>query len=178
MSQLRMDVGLEDHVQGPGDAPITLVEYGDYECPSCGAAFPEVKQLQRTLGHRVRFVFRHFPLSQVHPHALPAAEATEAAGAQGQFWEMHDLLFEHQQDLRIPALLSYARALELDLARFTDELAQHRFLKKVRRDFMSGARSGVNGTPTFFINGFRYQGPYRAEAILAAISGGPSAFAP
>jgi len=175
VSQLRIPVGPGDHVDGPSTAPVTLVECGDYECPFCGEAHGEVKRLQHALGDQMRFVYRHFPLSQVHPHALPAAEAAEAAGAQGRFWEMHDLLFENQNALGPPAFLAFAEELKLDLSRFTDDLEEHRFLPKIRRDFMGGVRSGVNGTPTFFINGVRHVGAFTFGDLLAAIRGGRTA---
>src|SRR4051794_14456095 len=135
-----------DHIFGPPDAPVTLVEYGDFECPYCGAAHLIVKQILRSLGDNVRYVFRHFPLARIHPHAQKAAEAAEAAGAQGQFWPMHTMLFENQRALAIPDLLSYADALGLDVDRFAQELASGVHAARVREDFMSGVRSSVNGT--------------------------------
>lgn len=158
-----------DHVQGPVDATLTLVEYGDLECPYCGAAYPIVKRIQRQLDDRLRFVFRHFPITTSHPHAEAAAEAAEAAGAQGRFWEMHDRLYENQRHLSSPDLRSYAEALGLELERFDDELAQHLHADRVREDFMSGVRSGVNGTPTFFINGTRHDGPFDYHTLLDAL---------
>jgi protein-disulfide isomerase len=169
-------VGPQDHLVGSPNAPILLVEYGDYQCPFCGAAHAEVKRLLKVLGEQIGYVFRHFPLTQVHPYALQAAEAAEAAGAQGQFWEMHDTLFENQDALDLPSLVSYAEALNLDVHQFTRDLQEHRFLDRIRRcDFMDGVRSGVNGTPTFFINGVRHNGAYTFEALLAAIEGGAAA---
>jgi len=158
-----------DHVQGSAGAPVTLVEYGDYECPYCGAAYPIVKQLQAGLGERLRFVFRNFPISTSHPHAEQAAEAAEAAAAQGRFWEMHDHLYEHQRRLADDDLRGYAAELGLDVERFEDELARHVHAARVSEDFMSGVRSGVNGTPTFYINGSRYDDSYDAETLLAAL---------
>jgi protein-disulfide isomerase len=169
MSILTPPVGARDHAQGPADAPVTLVEYGDYECPYCGAAYPIVKEVQRRLGDRLRVVFRNFPLTQVHPHALRAAEAAEAAGAQGQFWAMHDTLFEHQRALDDAHLAQYAAELGLDGARFARELGEHAHAERVRADVLSGARSGVNGTPTFFIDGVRHDGDYELDTLLAAI---------
>jgi protein-disulfide isomerase len=163
-------VGARDHIQGLATARVTLVEYGDYECPYCGAAYPIVKDVQRRLGAQVRFVFRNFPLTTVHPHARHAAEAAEAAGAQGRFWEMHDTLFEHQSALTDAALVGYAKALDLDMTRFADELQQHRHAARVREDVAGGIRSGVNGTPTFYINGVRHDAPYDLEILLAAVS--------
>jgi protein-disulfide isomerase len=166
---LTVPVSERDHTLGPTTAPVTLVEYGDYECPFCGQAHPVVAQLHQLLGHRLRIVFRHFPLTTVHPHAQLAAEAAEAAGAQGKFWEMHDVLFEHQHALDADALVQYAAALSLDLRRFGSDLAQHRHAPRVREHFLSGARSGVNGTPSFFINGVRHNGSYDFDTLLTAI---------
>jgi len=160
-----------DHIQGPGDAPVTLVEYGDYECPYCGEAYPIVKQIQERMGERLRFVFRNFPISTAHPDAEFAAEAAEAAAAQDRFWEMHDHLYEHQQRLRADDLRSYARAIELDLDLFDKELAEHVHADRVHEDFLSGVRSGVNGTPTFFINGIRHDDSYDLETLLTALNG-------
>jgi protein-disulfide isomerase len=170
VNQLSMPVTEDDHQQGPSDAPVTLVEYGDYECPSCGAAYPVVKQLQRRLGDDLRFVFRDFPLTQIHPHAEAAAEAANSAGDQGAFWDYHDLLFENQEALTRRDLIRYARELKLDLDQFTEELEDHTNLDRVRQDFESGIESGVNGTPTFFINGTRYDGPAEFEEMLAALN--------
>ena len=158
-----------DHVQGPADAPLTMVEYGDYECPYCGAAYPIVKRVQRQMGDRLRFAFRNFPITTSHPHAESAAEAAEAAGAQGHFWEMHDRLYENQARLSGPDLRSHAQAIGLDLERFNDELARHVHAERVREDFMSGVRSGVNGTPTFFVNGVRHDGPFDFATLLGAL---------
>ena len=158
-----------DHVQGPADAAVTLLEYGDYECPFCGAAYPIVKQVQETMGERLRFVFRNFPITTAHPHAEQAAEAAEAAAAQGQFWPIHDLLYENQRHLETDDLIAYASRLGLDVPRFQRELADHVHAARVREDFMSGVRSGVNGTPTFYIDGERYEGSYDAEPLLDAL---------
>jgi len=158
-----------DHVQGPADAAVTLLEYGDYECPFCGAAYPIVKHVQETMGERLRFVFRNFPITTAHPHAEQAAEAAEAAAAQGQFWPMHDLLYENQRHLETDDLIAYASRLGLDVSRFQRELADHVHAARVREDFMSGVRSGVNGTPTFYIDGERYEGSYDAEPLLDAL---------
>jgi protein-disulfide isomerase len=158
-----------DHVQGSPDAPVTLVEYGDYECPYCGEAYPIVNEIQERMGGRLRFVFRNFPISTSHPHAEQAAEAAEAAAAQGRFWEMHDHLYEHQRDLQDDHLRSYAQALELDLDLFDKELTEHVHADRIHEDFMSGVRSGVNGTPTFFINGLRHDDSYELETLLDAL---------
>jgi len=168
---LTVPVGERDHVQGPLAAAVTLVEYGDYECPYCGAAYPIVKEVQRRLGDAVRFVFRNFPLAEMHPHAQHAAEAAEAAGAQGQFWPMHDALYEHQRALDDAHLRRHAAELGLDEGRFDRELVQHTYAGRVREDVLSGARSGVNGTPTFFINGRRHDASYDLETLLAALEG-------
>lgn len=168
-ARLAVPVGESDHARGPEAAPITLVEYGDYECPSCGEAYPIVKEIQARLGQQLRFVFRNFPLATAHPHAERAAEAAEAAGAQGQFWAMHDVLFESQDALDDEDLIRYAAALGLDESRFVTELAGRAFAGRVREDFMGGVRSGVNGTPTFFINGVRHDGPFDLGTLLGAI---------
>ncbi len=173
-ARLAMPVSQRDHQQGPATAPVTLVEYGDYECPYCGEAYPIVKEIQRRLGDRLRFVFRNFPLTQSHPHAQHAAEAAEAAAAQGKFWEMHDSLFEHQQALDDAHLVHYAVALQLDQGTFEREMTEHVYAKRVREDFLSGVRSGVNGTPTFYINGVRHDASYALETLLAAIEGAMS----
>jgi protein-disulfide isomerase len=165
-----------DHTLGPEAAPVTLVEYGDYECPFCGAAQPNVKAVLRIAGDRILFAFRHFPLSEIHPHAALAAEAAEAAGAQGQFWRMHDLLFANQRALEAPDLLRYADAIGLELARFAADLEEHRYRRVVREHFVSGLRSGVNGTPTFFVNGLRHDGGYDVQSLLSgvALAGAPA----
>ena len=147
-----------------------LVEYGDYECPYCGAAHPVVTEVKRRLGDQLCLVYRHFPLARVHPHAERAAEAAEAAGAQGRFWPMHDMLFEHQDALDDRSLLAYAVALGLDADRFARELSDGVHMPRVREDFASGVRSGVNGTPTFFINGWRHDGAADLPTLLAAIA--------
>jgi protein-disulfide isomerase len=160
-----------DHVVGPSDAPVTLVEYGDFECPFCGAAHPIVKAVIAAMGQDLRFAFRHFPLTTVHPHAEAAAEAAEAAGAQGRFWEMHDLLFENQDRLDAAHIVLFAESLGLDIERFERELAAGVYQPRVHEDFMSGVRSGVNGTPTFYVNGIRYDGSWDLPALLATLQG-------
>jgi protein-disulfide isomerase len=166
---LTVPINARDHRIGPETAALTLLEYGDYECPFCGRAHGEVAQVVEALGDRLLFAFRHFPLTQIHPHAEPAAEAAEAAGAQGRFWGMHDLLFENQRHLEPESLLRYAQALGLDVDRFAVELAEHVHAPRVREDFLSGIRSGVNGTPTFFVNGLRHNGDYDAASLIAAL---------
>ena len=170
LPRLTDDVGPADHVRGHEDAPLVLVEYGDYECPYCRAAYPIVKEVERLLGDELTSVFRNFPLTSVHPHAFQAAEAAEAAAAQGRFWEMHDYLFEHQRRLATGDLLGYAEALGLDVARVERELDTNVHAGRVRRDLTSGLRSGVNGTPTFFINGVRHNGAYDVKTLVGALS--------
>jgi protein-disulfide isomerase len=169
-ARLALAVGARDHALGPADAPVTLVEYGDYECPHCGRAYPIVKAVQQEMGRRLRFVYRNFPLRESHPHAQHAAEAAEAAAAQAKFWQMHDRLFERQFALDDDSLTEYAGDLGLDVPRFRRELAARLYEPRVREDFRSGVLSGVNGTPTFFINGVRHDGPWDQEALLAALA--------
>jgi protein-disulfide isomerase len=166
---LTLPVSDRDHFEGPADAAVTLVEYGDYECPYCGAAYPIIKEIQARMGERLRFVFRNFPISTSHPHAERAAEAAEAAGAQGTFWPMHDLLYENQRRLRDQDLHTYGEQLGLDLERFDRELADHLHAARVQEDFMSGVRSGVNGTPSFYIAGARHDDSYDVETLHAAL---------
>ena len=154
-----------DHIRGPEDAPLTLVEYGDYECPFCGRATGVVKELTARFGDDLRYVFRHLPLPDMHPHAELAAEAAEAAAAQGRFWEMHDLLFEHQDRLEMPDLIAYADELGLDVERFTDDLQEGRYAERVRTDVVSAEGSGARGTPTFFVGERRHIGPYDAATL-------------
>jgi len=162
-------VGERDHVLGPDDAPVTLVEYGDLECPYCRQVNPVIRELRRRLGGRVRYVFRHFPIRTSHVHAQLAAEAVEAAGAQGKFWEMYDFILEHQEALDQTHLLEYAAELDLDLDRFKQDLDQNVYADRVKEDFHSGVRSGVNGTPSFFINGVRYDGAWDLESLIDAV---------
>jgi protein-disulfide isomerase len=166
---LTVPISGRDHILGPPDAAVALLEYGDYECPYCGMAHVSVKQLLAAAGDEITFAFRNFPLTQVHPHAQQAAEAAEAAGAQGKFWEMHDLLFENQDRLALRDLIGYAQFLGLDVKRFAVELESHAHAPRVREDFMSGVRSGVNGTPTFFVNGVRHNGGYDLASLVEAI---------
>jgi protein-disulfide isomerase len=158
-----------DHVEGSADASVTLVEYGDYECPYCGEAYPIVKDVQERMGEQLRFVFRNFPITTSHPHAEQAAEAAEAAAVQGRFWQMHDVLYENQKHLRDEDLRGYAEQVGLDVEPFDQELAEHVHAARVREDFMSGVRSGVNGTPTFYINGARHDDSYDIETLVAAL---------
>lgn len=169
--QLMVPVTERDHCLGPDHAPVTLVEYGDFECPYCRRAHPLVQGVIRYLGENLRFVFRHFPLAEAHPHSLHAAEAAEAAGAQGKFWEMDDMLFRHQDALEDEDLIMYAAKLGLDFQRVSQELAAGTYTKRVRDDFRGGVRSGVNGTPTFFINGYRYDGNWtNANEFIQALT--------
>jgi protein-disulfide isomerase len=158
-----------DHIRGAADAPVTLLEYGDYECSFCAAAHRIVATIEAALGSKLRFVFRHFPLTTVHPHAQLAAEAAEAAGTQNEFWAMHGILFRSQQDLRPKSLARYAQDLNLDLAAFSKDLIEHTHLPKVRADFAGGVMSGVNGTPTFYINGVRHDGSWDYATLSAAL---------
>ncbi|HEY3476359.1 MAG TPA: Na+/H+ antiporter NhaA [Anaerolineales bacterium] len=167
--RLTMPVSERDHVKRSLDAPVVLVEYGDYECPHCQEVYPILRELKESMGDRVSYVYRHFPISRQHPNAQLAAEAAEAAAAQGKFWEMHHRLFTHQNELGFDDLLRHARAIGLDTDRFRRELEEHTYVDRVREDFMSGVRSGVNGTPTFYINGTRYDGAWDFESLLDAI---------
>jgi protein-disulfide isomerase len=169
MSTLRVAVNPTDHIQGDEHAGCTLVEYGDYECPHCGHAYPIVKSIQKHFGKRLLFVFRNFPLTESHPNAESAAESAEFAGAQGKFWQMHDRLFENQDRLGDDLYLEIARELQLTPADLQRALAERKYQAKVRADFAGGVRSGVNGTPTFFINGQRHDGPYEYEDLVGAI---------
>ena len=167
--ELAPPVGERDRVRGAADAPLTLVEYGDYDCPYTVRAHAVVRGLRRRLGDRLRFVFRAFPLTRIHAHAQAAAEAAEAAAAQGRFWEMHDRLFEVRRRLEDADLRGYAEEVGLDVRRFRREMEEHAHADRVREDLRSGLRSGVRGTPTFFINGIRHDGPNDFESLLAAL---------
>jgi protein-disulfide isomerase len=171
MSKLSVPVSDKDHRQGDPDAACTLVEYGDYQCPSCGHAYPIVKRVQRHFGKRLLFVFRNFPLTEMHPYAEPAAETAEFADAQHKFWEMHDLLYENQDRLDDALLFQLAEQLQLDPEKLRQALASKEFEPRVRTDFRGGVRSGVNGTPTFFINGQRHDGAYDFASLVEAIDG-------
>ncbi|HEX7774127.1 MAG TPA: thioredoxin domain-containing protein, partial [Pyrinomonadaceae bacterium] len=162
-SHLFLPVGARDHVQGPMGAAVTLLEYGDFECAHCAAAFPHVREVRRWLRGELCYVFRHFPVAEKHSYAFRAAEAAEAAGAQERFWEMHELLCEHGSTLNDLHVTHYAQKLGLDFERFERELRQHVHLEKVRRDFTSGIESGVSDTPTIFINGLRYEGAHDTD---------------
>lgn len=151
--ELAVAVGAVDHILGGPYAAMTIVEYGDFECPNCKQAAPAVRLLLKRFGGRVRFVYRHFPLGEVHPHAWLAALAAEAAGGQGKFWQMHDLLFDNQRHLKLRELRGYAEALELDMLRYDTEMARELYLPRIRAHVDGGNRSGVRATPAFFING-------------------------
>ena len=166
---LAVPVSAIDHWHGPDHAPVTLVEYGDFECPSCLQAAPVVKLLQQRFAGRLRFVFRHFPLELMHPHALLAAQAAECAGAQGKFWEMHDLLFKNQSHLKQQHLIAYAEQLQLDRTNFLAELKDEIYLQRVREDIDGGERSGVRGTPTFFINGQIHDVSFGLHSLIDGI---------
>jgi protein-disulfide isomerase len=165
MSGLTPPIGETDHVQGPRDAAIVLLEYGDYQCPYCGAAYPQIKAVQQAMGDRLCFVFRNFPLTNMHPQAMMAASFAEAAATVGKFWEMHDMLYENQRRLNDHSLVDYAKRVGLDEG-LVEAALQGNFEPKIRNDFKSGVRSGVNGTPTLFVNGQRFEGPAEAEALL------------
>ena len=173
MATLKVPVGPADHSQGAESAGIVLVEYGDYQCPYCGRAYPIVKQVQKHFGTRLRFVFRNFPLKEIHPQAEAAAETAEFAGANGKFWEMHDLLFENQRQMNNPLFIRLTEELELPATALGRALDDGEFKKRVKEDFLGGVRSGVNGTPTFFINGRRHDESYDFESLVAAIEQAP-----
>jgi protein-disulfide isomerase len=171
MAALRIPVGSDDHAAGPGDAPATLVEYGDYQCPYCGAVHPVVKAVQEYFGRRLRFVFRNFPITELHPHALEAAATAEFAGTRGKFWPVHDGLYEFQGRLGMPLYERLIKAQGLAAADLRAALATGDNVARIQADFKGGARSGVNGTPSFFINGRRHDGGTDFESLVAAIDG-------
>jgi len=168
-SRLTVPVSPRDHILGPIDAPMELVEYGDYECPYCAAAFPVVIEVRRRLADSLLFAFRNFPIADVHPHSVQAAEAAEAAGGQGQFWPMHARLFAHQYALEDEALVRYAIDIGLDARRFVNDLVEHKYFDRIREDLASGVSSGVTGTPTFFVNGPQYTGARDVTSLVAAL---------
>jgi protein-disulfide isomerase len=169
VTKLAVAINDNDHVQGHRDAACILVEYGDYQCPSCGQAYPIVKRVQKHFGKRLGFVFRNFPLTQLHPYAEAAAETAEFAGAEGKFWQMHDLLYENQDRLHGELFMDLAQQLDLDADALAADLKAKKFVPRIKSDFSSGVRSGVNGTPTFFINGQRHDGSYDYDSLVAAI---------
>jgi protein-disulfide isomerase len=158
-------VTADDHAQGPSDAPVTVVEYGDYECPYCRGAFRDVQEMLDEYRGKLRFVFRNFPIPQLHPHAAQAAEAAEAAGAQGKFWEMYQLLLQPQARLDTDSLLSYAEVLALDVPRFGEDVAENRYAARIESDVQEGLRNGVNATPKFYVNGQRVDGKVPLEHL-------------
>jgi protein-disulfide isomerase len=162
-------VSARDHIQGHDDAPLTLLEYADYQCPYCGAAHPVIKRLQKSLGRKLRFVFRNFPLTHAHPYALLAAQAAEAAALQGKFWEMHDLIFENQERLQPEVLPAWAHKIGLDVNQFAKAVGEGKVTKRIEEDYASGQESGVNGTPSYFINGIRYEGEDDYDSLRAAL---------
>jgi protein-disulfide isomerase len=168
-ASLTPPVSGRDHVQGRPEAAVTLVEYGDYQCPYCGAAHAVIKALQRDLGRNLRLVFRNFPLTQAHAYAMVAAEAAEAAAFQGRFWEMHDFIYEHQDDLEPDVLPAWAEQVGLDLDEFGIALRQAAITTRIKEDRMSGIRSGVNGAPCFFVNGTRHDGAADYDLLRAAL---------
>jgi protein-disulfide isomerase len=170
MSRLAPVSATQDHVQGPLAASSVLIEYGDFECPYCGEAYPELKAVKEEMGDGLCFVFRHFPLRQAHPHAERAAEFAEAAATVGKFWEMHDMLYENQQALTDRHLMGYAKRLDLD-AKLIEAALGGQFTSRVQHDFSSGVRSGVNGTPCLFLNGERYDGPRDATSLIELMRG-------
>jgi protein-disulfide isomerase len=169
IGKLNLPVNDRDRIQGPRTASVKLVEYGDYECPYTGQAYPIVKEIQKLLGDKLLFVFRNFPLREIHPHAEHAAEAAEAAATQGKFWEMHDYLFEHQRALDDNHLLKYAETLGINTDIFRREMSGHIYTSLIDKSLGEGIASGVEGTPTFFINGVRHNGSWDLETLLAAI---------
>jgi len=170
MARLKAPVTSGDHLFGREDAPVTLVEYGDYQCPHCGRAYPIVNALLENFGDQLLYVYRHFPLAQIHPEAEPAAECAESAGAHKRFWEMHAGLFENQDQLGLPLFQELAEELGLSSAGLLRDLQAGKYMPVVREHFMGGVRSGVNGTPTFFINGERHEGAFDFEFLAAAIT--------
>ncbi|NIG54120.1 thioredoxin domain-containing protein [Chitinophaga sp. Cy-1792] len=169
MAHLKAAVTPHDHTTGNPNASIVLVEYGDYQCPSCGEAYPLVKKLLQHHGDQILFVFRNFPLQEIHPAAMMSALAAEAATHQDKFWEMHDLIFENQAALSVQTLLRFAEELQLDMPRFERDWQSQDTMGTVEKDFTGGLRSGVNGTPTFFVNGQRYDDYDATYASLAKL---------
>jgi protein-disulfide isomerase len=166
---LKVPVSDDDHIQGKKNAAVTLVEYGDYECPYCGHAYPIIKQVQEHFDSNIRFVFRNFPLTEIHPLAKPAAQVAEYAASEGVFWQMHDLIYENQANLSIELLLELAASLDLSKVKLQEALEKNAFEQKIQKDFIGGVKSGVNGTPTLFINNLRYPGPVEFEDLVSAI---------
>lgn len=164
--KLKYPVNSKDHYQGNENAVIELVEFGDYQCPHCGQAYPIIQSIQKKLGTKLKFVFRNFPLQEIHPNAINAAIATEAAALQGKFWEMHDIIFENQKEIETDDLINYAKSIDLDTKQFENDFGKLELLDKVANDFEGGVRSGVNGTPSFFVNGQKYEGNWDEASFL------------
>ncbi|MES2286798.1 MAG: thioredoxin domain-containing protein [Bacteroidota bacterium] len=163
---LKPPVNSNDHIRGNSNAPLELVEYGDFECSDCGRAYPIIKTIQRELGDDLKFIFRNFPLTEIHPHAVNAALAAEAAALQNKFWEMHDIILQNQKSLESEDLLFYAETIKLDPGQFISDIQDSSLLAKVEADFESGVRSGVNRTPSFFVNGLKYEGGREANELI------------
>ena len=168
VTKLATPVSRHDHLQGPSAAPVTLVQYGDYECPSCGEAYPIVRAIQKKLGSKLRFVFRNYPLSQ-HPHAMHAAEVAEVAGLHNKFWDMHDTLYQHQSTLDDQHILSYAKELGLEPDVVAKEASSEKVMTKLKSDMKGAEASGVQGTPAFFINGESHDDGWDEATLLAAL---------
>lgn len=170
LTRLLLPIHKDDHVHGPESARYTMVEYGDYECPDCGRLFDIIRNLQSTLGEQLRIVYRHYPLSGIHPQALEAAQAAEAAGEQSRFWEMHAVLFQNQSALQRKNLIAYAESLQLDVERFRQELKKRVYEDRVREDFRRGVQNGVYKTPGLFLNGVRHDGPWDRDTLLSVLT--------
>jgi len=168
--RLKNDVNERDHILGPSSAPVTLLEYGDFQCPDCGRLYPVVKEVQKLLSNSLHFVYRHFPIVRNHPQAMRAAEAAEAAAAQQEFWQMHDELFKHQEALEDNHLQHYARRIGLDTARFASDMTNHTFLKQIQADYQTSLfDEHITGTPTLYLNGALYTNGFDSENLLLAI---------
>jgi formate-nitrite transporter family protein len=169
MARLTKPISNSDHILGSIDAPVHLLEYGDFQCPYCGAAYPILQKIIHQMGDQLCFAFRQFPITEAHQYAMAAAEASEAASAQGKFWEMYNIIYSNQDMLSFEQLYQFAESIGLDMQKFDQAMTDHTYEDKVHDDFMSGVRSGVNGTPTLFINGARYDGPVEFETLLQAL---------
>lgn len=167
---LKVPITVDDHIEGDLNALLTLVEYGDYECPFCEMVYPIIKRVQKYFGKQLKFVFRNFPQTEMHPHAEIAAEAAEFAGSRGHFWEMHDLIYENQEALSLELLFKLVEEVGLPRTDLKNTLENRTFETKIRNDFNGGVRSGVNGTPTFFINDLRYNGSFEYEELISALN--------
>ena len=170
MGTLKPAVSATDHSQGNKNAAITLVEYGDYQCPYCGQAYPILKEIQEYFGEKLKFVFRNFPLQNIHPFAVPAAIAAESAAKQNKFWEMHDMLFENQANFHGNSFMEFAKLLDLDTTQFSNDSKSEAILQRIENDFESGIKSGVNGTPSLYINGLKYNGMVEVQELIGTIN--------